>query len=163
MDKKKKKQLEAWNRIRAKGTKKWLENRRKKALNKKPIRKVKKTKRIKLPSIKTLKNKADEVFSIWIRTRDSYKCVLADGRCKGGIQCGHLIKRRKMSTRWDEVNCHAICSHHNYLDNLEPQHYLSWFLREYGSLPYQDLVDKSKQTVKLTREYLQNIIKRYDT
>lgn len=118
-------------------------------------------KRKKLPTVRSLVKKADLVFSLWVRKRDGFKCVLASEKCKGPIQCGHLIKRGKKAVRWDEVNCNALCSYHNYLDNMEPQHYLSWWLRNYGATLYQDLVDRSRRLFKPSREFLLSIIEKY--
>jgi len=119
----------------------------------------KKKKRAKLPSIKSLKAKADRLFSLYIRKRDKNKCVLCNSH--KDIQCGHLIKRGKMATRYDEINCHALCSSCNYKDNFEHDHYVLWFLKSYGALPYQDLVDRSKLLVKANREFFNNIIDKY--
>jgi hypothetical protein len=119
-------------------------------------------KRKKLPSLKGLKAKADAVFSLFIRRRDKNKCVLCNLTHRDvNIQCGHLIKRGKMSTRYDEINCHALCSGCNYKDNFEPQHYIIWFIHNYGSKPYEDLVDKSKKLVRANREFFLDIIKKY--
>lgn len=128
---------------------------------KKELKRAKK-KRVRLPSLPKLIRKADSVFSKWIRTRDGFKCVLQEPKCHGAIQCGHLIKRGKKSVRWSEINCHALCSYHNFLDNMEPQHYVSWFIKNYGALPYQDLVEKSRGVFKPSREFLNGIISKYD-
>lgn len=127
----------------------------------KPKKATPKQKRVKLPSIPKLIRKSDSIFSKWIRTRDGFRCVLQGPKCHGAIQCGHLIKRGKKSVRWSEINCHALCSYHNFLDNMEPQHYVSWFIRNYGALPYQDLVEKSRGVFKPSREYLLSIINKY--
>jgi len=118
-----------------------------------------KRKRKHLPSISALKRKADNLFSLYIRSRDSGRCVL----CKKtkDIQCGHLIKRGKMSTRFDEINCNALCSSCNYKDNFEPQHYVLWFLKEYGAKMYEDLVERSKGIRQMKRCDYEEIISRY--
>jgi len=120
-----------------------------------------KIKRKRMPSIKSLKNKADLLFSKFIRERDII-CVLHNNKCKGAVQCGHLIKRGKMITRYDEVNCNALCEYHNYLDNFEHDHYVSWFVREYGALPYLDLVEKSKSIKQMKRQDYLDIISKYE-
>jgi len=131
-----------------------------------PTAPSKRVKRKKLPSIKSLKAKADLTFSKWIRNRDRNVCFIgkSDGRykCKGAIQCGHLFKRGKMSLRYSEINCHAICSHHNYLDNYEPQHYISAFLKSYGEDQYQWLMEKSKEIKQMKRFDYEEIIKHYE-
>lgn len=112
-----------------------------------------------LPSIKSLKTKADATFSIWIRARDKNTCVICHSR--ENIQCGHLIKRGKMATRYNELNCHALCSSCNYKDNFEPQHYLSWFLLEHGKDWYIYLVNFSKVIKQMKRIDFEEIIKKY--
>lgn len=63
----------------------------------------------------------DRVFSEYIRLRDSkafgyraFKCISC-GQIKPYSQadCGHYYSRAKMSTRYDEDNCHAECRHCN--------------------------------------------------
>ena len=112
-----------------------------------------------LPSISSLKKKADAVFSIFIRNRDGNKCVLCNSTDR--VQCGHLIKRGKMATRYDEVNCHCLCSICNFKDQYEPQHYTRWFVKNYGALMYEDLVDRSKGIKQMKRIDYEGIIKKY--
>jgi len=122
----------------------------------------------KLPSIKSLKTKADKVFSLFIRNRDGNKCVLC-GSTKN-VQNGHLIKRGKMSVRYNTWNCHALCSQCNYRDNFEPWHYVNWFLSFYdnqgigkhGQGNYEFLINKSKQLVKANREFFEEVIEKYE-
>lgn len=106
--------------------------------NSKPKKKTeikKKTPRKHTPSIKTLRDKLDIVFSKYIRLRDSRKFGYFQFVC---ISCGetkpfrlgdagHFHSRRNMNTRWDEENVHMQCSHCNrfcqgnllaYRDNL---------------------------------------------
>jgi len=113
-----------------------------------------------LPTIRSLIGKADKVFASYIRNRDGNKCVLC-GSTKSPT-CGHLIKRGKKATRWDEVNCNCLCSGCNYKDNFEHDIYVIWFLREYGQTMYEDLLDRSKVLFKPTREYLLGVIEKYD-
>lgn len=137
----------------------------------KPIKKVKVPKylrrtvkkagkRKKLPSISSLKKKADNLFSLFIRERDK-RCVIGGGKCRGSLQCGHLIKRGKMATRYDEVNCNCLCEYHNYLDNFDHDIYVSWFLRNYGALMYQDLVERSRGIRQMKRLDFMDIISKY--
>ena len=116
-------------------------------------------KRKKLPSISKLKKKADLVFSVWIRERDKNQCVLCHK--KTDIQCGHLIKRGKMATRYNEMNCHALCSRCNYKDNFEPWHYASWFIFENSDIAYQALINISKGIKQMKRCDYELLIKKY--
>lgn len=118
-------------------------------------------KRKKLLPMPKLVKKADTAFSKWIRARDK-ECVLKNKKCSSVLQCGHLIRRGKRSVRFDEFNCNAQCSYHNFLHNSEPHHYTDWFIREYGSLPYEDLCDRARRIKKFTRQELEDIIKKYE-
>ena len=125
-----------------------------------PLGAKKKKSKHKLPSIKSLKLRADKVFSIFIRNRDNNKCSLCGSTTN--IQCGHLIKRGKMSTRYNVWNCHALCSGCNYKDNFEPQHYISWFLHKEGEVAYLSLVELSKEIKQMKRQDFLDIIKKYE-
>lgn len=120
--------------------------------------KKKKSMRKRLPSVKSLKRKADSFFSKFIIARDK-KCVLCSATTE--LTNGHLIKRGKMSTRYDEINCHALCSGCNYKDNFEPQHYSEWFIKKYGVEEYFELVDTSKEIKQFKRQDFLDIIKKY--
>ncbi len=53
-----------------------------------------------------LLQKADKVFSLYIRQRDG-RCV----RCgkADGLQCMHIISRRYRAVRWNDLNAMAGC------------------------------------------------------
>ncbi len=61
---------------------------------------------VKKPKRTTLRNKADKLFSLLIRSRDG-RCV----RCSrtDGLQCAHIVGRRYFAVRWDEANAVALC------------------------------------------------------
>lgn len=68
-------------------------------------------------STATLIRKLDEVFSMYIRLRDSqafgyraFRCISC-GQVKpfDQMDCGHFIGRTHMATRFDEENCHGEC------------------------------------------------------
>jgi hypothetical protein len=77
--------------------------------------KVKKTKlrEKKANSISKLRDTLDQVFSKYIRLRDTDKhgygyCIDCRERIEWkNVQCGHFISRQAMATRWDEQNCQA--------------------------------------------------------
>lgn len=62
-------------------------------------------------SIPVLKRKLDEVFSKFIRLRDTNEdgvgyCIDCGARMTWEhVQCGHFMVRERMSTRWNEQNC----------------------------------------------------------
>ena len=68
-------------------------------------------------STPSLVRKLDEIFSKYIRLRDSkafgfqaFRCI-ACGQIKPFEQmdCGHFVGRTHMATRFDEENCHGEC------------------------------------------------------
>lgn len=68
------------------------------------------------PSRKTLKRKADKLFSE--KVREVGMCELAgldDIKCGGNLQCMHIIGRSNYNLRWDSYNAICGCSgHHRY-------------------------------------------------
>ena len=70
----------------------------------------------KKPSRKTLVNKADKVFSEYIRRRyaddngvtECFTCGKKDHWKK--LQCGHFQSRKHYATRWNEENCQVQCA-----------------------------------------------------
>lgn len=70
-------------------------------------------------------DRLDEVFSLYIRMRDSreahyraFRCVSC-GQVKPFEQmdCGHYISRTNMALRWDEQNCNGECKFCNRFDS----------------------------------------------
>ena len=86
---------------------------------------VKRCKRRPTPSgrCKThLKQKADQLFSVFIRRRDMW-CAALGRDCKRPLQCAHIVSRRYLATRWDEQNAIALClGHHKFFT----EHPLEW-------------------------------------
>ena len=60
--------------------------------------------------------RADRLFSRWVRDRDG-RCTAAgvlDGECKGTLQAAHIVGRRNHAVRYDPRNVHALCAAHHY-------------------------------------------------
>src|SRR3990172_9406276 len=67
-------------------------------------------------NLKTLKNKLDKVFSLWIRKRDANEqgigaCYTCNHVTK--IEAGLFIPRQHAGTRWDARNVHGQCNYCN--------------------------------------------------
>jgi len=134
------------------------------AKNKRLMPKVAKKKKSKphLPSIKSLKRKADNFFSKFIIARDK-KCVLCGAITE--LTNGHLIKRGIMSTRYHEQNCNCLCSKCNFKDwKFRSYHdkYVLWFIDKYGLEAYSQIVMMDQVLVKANREFFEGVIKKYD-
>ena len=109
--------------------------------------------RIKQIPLKTLVKKADELFSIYTRNRDSQRgCYATEileekGKCKSGFNCCHLFGRGKYDIRWDEFNGHGGCFYHNQIHDhtFRPQPHImtGWFIRKFGFEKYEELRKRS--------------------
>ena len=91
---------------------------------------------------------ADTVFSLYIRIRDG-RCVRCgrpgrpnkDGYPVVGLQCSHYHGRRKEATRYDPMNCDALCAGcHKYFDENRD---------EYTALKKLKLGEKEYNLMKL--------------
>ena len=88
-------------------------------------------------SYKTLKNKLDRVFALFIRkrdTKDGYgKCISCGKICSyENLDCGHFINRRHLSLRWNEKNSNAQCRSCNRFDEGNNIGYITGMIRKYG-------------------------------
>lgn len=114
--------------------------------------KIGKTKR------KKLIFKLDQVCSQIVRKRDK-RCVIC-GSTKN-LQCSHLIKRGRLSVRFDITdthNLHTNCASCNYRHNNYPEFYTSWYLDKYGQDEYNRLLDKSQMLWKPTISELEELL-----
>jgi hypothetical protein len=92
-----------------------------------------------VPKIKI--DKADRLFSLWVRTRDEWKCK----RCStsyspptSALHCSHFIGRGKEATRYEPLNCDALCyGCHSYFSAHPSEHYI-WQVERKS----QETVDK---------------------
>ena len=107
-----------------------------------------------------LRDKLDSVFSLYIRKRDEYKCVI----CWSieNPQNWHLFSRVNLSTRWDEINCNCQCASCNILHENDSKPYTDWFIKNYWQCMYDDLRDRwHGKPLKLTNEWYEEKIAYY--
>ena len=116
-----------------------------------------------------LKAKLDRVFSMYIRLRDSREFDFKAFRC---ISCGrilpfekadngHYINRQHMSTRFDEMNCNAQCSHCNRFQEGNMQGYRNGLIRKYGEQKVV-LLEMKKNTIRKFSDFeYEQLIKYY--
>ena len=113
---------------------------------------------------KTALRKADEAFSLYIRTRDAqsydgrfFRCISC-GRVLPieKADCGHYINRQHMATRFSEDNCHAQCRSCNRFDEGNMQGYRASLVEKV------ELLEAMKHTThKLTETDLLLIAQHY--
>ena len=94
-------------------------------------------------------DKADQQFSLYVRTRDKWTCQRC-GRIheegSQGLHCSHFWGRGKENTRFDEVNADAICfGCHNFF-HAHPAEHTKWKKKQLGDLEY-DLLEKRADTM----------------
>ena len=123
----------------------------------------------KQPSRSWLVEKADNAFSLFIRTRDSqdyqgkaFKCI----SCQRPLpieqaDCGHFINRQHMSLRYSELNCHAQCRHCNRFMEGNLQDYRKGLIDKIGEKKVLLLEASKYQENKLTNFELELLAKHY--
>lgn len=121
------------------------------------------------PNRSTVMRKADESFSIFIRTRDSqpyegraFKCISC-GRVLPIEQadCGHYVNRSHMSVRFNEKNCNAQCRHCNRFMEGNIQDYRKGLIGKIG-LQQVELIESMKNlTNKISTFELELLAKHY--
>ena len=104
---------------------------------------------------------ADHHFSKFIRLRDG-KCFI----CGSGedLTCGHFVKRRHLKTRYDEMNCHALCFRCNNGEESDTgiayQHERK-MIEKYGQASVDNLKLRSRQPFHMSKADLNEIAKTY--
>lgn len=113
-------------------------------------------------SISQLKKRADAVFSIWIRNRDSGICFTCGvQKPVAQMQNGHYVSRAHNSLRYDERNCHCQCVSCNVFRHGNMDTYALRLQEKYGPTILQDLDREKKKIKQLTKEELHAIINQY--
>ena len=121
-----------------------------------------------MPStISKLKTKLDKLFSEYIRRRyanhDGTVSCFTCGIVKHWKeqQAGHFQSRRHHSTRWDEKNVQVQCKSCNIFKSGEQYKFGNYLDNTYGQGTAQDLEQRSKKIVKLTRVDYEEAIELY--
>ena len=119
----------------------------------------------KLTRSKVVKN-LDAVFSQYIRLKDSvvgiatcFTCGKEDNWKK--LQNGHFMSRRHYATRWDEINCQVQCAGCNVFRYGEQYKFSLALDQKYGEGTAEEMLQKSKQILKLSTSDLQSLITKY--
>ena len=106
----------------------------------------------------------DAIFSQYIRLKESDEygyCICVTSGQKmfwKEAQCGHFISRGKYPTRWDETNCHPQSVYSNIFLKGDYINYTIYMIDRYGREYVDELIDKSKQSVKIpTAELVEKI------
>lgn len=103
-------------------------------------------------------DRADEVFSQWIRLRDK-KCLRCGSLVKFNLkglpvshQASHFRGRRKESTRFNEDNVCTLCAGcHSYFTANPAEHY-NWQVKRLGQKKVDEVVLLSNTYMKKDRQ-----------
>ncbi len=113
--------------------------------------------------------KADDAFSLYIRTRDSqayegraFKCISC-GRVLPIDQAdaGHFINRAHMSLRFSESNVHAQCRYDNRFREGDITGYRKGLIQKIGLQKVELLEAQKNITNKITNFELEILAKHY--
>ena len=121
----------------------------------------------KAPTLSSLVDKLDTVFSKYVRLRDAmpsgfFRCISC-GQIKPISQadCGHFHSRIHMSTRFDEDNCHAECRYSNRFSADHIIGYRANLIKKIGEQRFILLEAKAHQSRKWSHFELEQLIKYY--
>lgn len=113
--------------------------------------------------------KADEAFSLYIRTRDSqpyegraFRCISCNRVLPiEQADCGHYVNRQHMSLRFNELNCHAQCRHCNRFMEGNIQDYRKGLIQKIGEQQVLLIESLKHVTNKISTFELELLAKHY--
>jgi len=123
----------------------------------------------KKPKRKTLVRKLDQIFSQYIRERDTNSkgfgqcCTSGKTIHKTKGHAGHFISRRFMCTRWDPENVHLQSAYDNTFLEGRQYEYALFLNKKYHTDKASELLLKSRETCKFNVEDLQEMIEHFKT
>ena len=117
-------------------------------------------------TVASLKKKADKVFSLYIRNRDSEngfaECITCGVQKPiGQMQAGHFVSRRVNTLRFDEINVNAQCYSCNVMKHGDIYQYAKALDLKYGDGTAEELHSRRFETHSFTIDELKKIIEDY--
>lgn len=118
-------------------------------------------------STAVLISELDEVYSLYIRLRDTDsfgygRCITCGLRVHYKLaDCGHGISRHHMATRFDERNCGLQCQTCNRYEGGEQEKFAQAVDKKYGHGTWEILQTLSRSTFKLTRPEIEEMVTYY--
>ena len=100
-------------------------------------------------------DKADKVFSQYIRTRDHWTCQRCGKRYEpptSALHCSHFMGRGKEATRFDEENADAMCYGCHQYFTAHPLFHYDWQVKRKGQKTVDSLRFRANQYHKRDRE-----------
>jgi len=117
---------------------------------------------------KAKERKTDKLFSIYIRTKDGWRCIACDlengskdySENKRGLHCSHYWGRGHENTRFDPENCDSLCWYHHKFGwghGDGRNEYTAYMRKKLGDKGF-DLLDVRAHTYKKRDDKLDMII-----
>lgn len=119
-----------------------------------------------MKSRKSIVTKLDKEFSLYIRRRQSVNGIVKCFTCGKSdhwrnMDCGHFMSRKHYATRWDEKNCQVQCKGCNVFRYGEQFLFGENLDKVYGEGTAHQLLQESRQVVKLSNVDLLDKLKYY--
>ena len=108
-------------------------------------------------------SRLDIAFSLWIRARDRHTCQ----RCfrsvpQVQIQNSHFFTRNARSTRWDPMNCDALCAGcHRYFEVRKNGEYRDWKIKQLSEPLFKELSQRYYTLKKWTDPEKRELYEKY--
>ena len=117
-------------------------------------------------TVAQLKRKLDQVFSRYIRLRDTPKgygrCVTCGRKLPyKDLDAGHFISRNWTALRWDERNVNIQCLRCNRFQGGQIEEYFLWMEDKYGRAVVDEMISHKHDVIILTTIGLQALIDEY--
>lgn len=110
-------------------------------------------------SVKTLRDKADKLWSLMIRQRDGRCRRCGRGQGEVVLQAAHVISRRYKAIRWDERNGITLCRGCHHWNHHQPVEFDWWVQELIGKDVYEALREEAlSYTGELKRIDLEEVI-----
>jgi len=113
------------------------------------------------------RTEADKWFSLFVRLNEAddqgtVHCFICGSRhWYKDVDNAHFINRDQMSTRYDEINCHAVCQSCNRYDSDHAENYSKAMWAKYHRIEVISLMNRKQSLMKFTRAELQDIAENY--
>lgn len=114
---------------------------------------------MKKPTVKTLRDKADRLWSQLIRQRDGACRRCGRGQGEVVLQAAHVISRRYKAIRWDDRNGICLCVGCHHWAHMQPIEF-DWWVRDLiGGKTYETLrTEALAYTGTLKRVDLESVV-----
>ena len=99
--------------------------------------------------MKLRRDKLDIAFSLYIRTRDGFRCRFCK-RTGGIMDCAHIFSRRHAGTRYDPENAVCLCRGCHMRFTTEPMEFSDWVRSWMGPKRHLILRCKALTVTKFT-------------